>query len=99
MADWNGDGNADLFWRNEAIDPVTNQISNEIGIWLMDGKRIQDWFDLGSVRPEQGFTVGAIGDVDANGTTDILWRHTDGITKDRSRGFYDFSRSSGQTCL
>jgi FG-GAP-like repeat len=78
VADWNGDGKADLFWRNISIDPVTNQSSNEIAIWLMNGNKIQSCFSLGAVRPGQGFEISAIGDVDGNGTTDILWRHSDG---------------------
>jgi hypothetical protein len=77
-ADWNGDGKADLFWRNISINPVTNQASNEIEIWLMDDNKRQSSFSLGTIRPGQGFEIGAIGDLDANGTTDILWRHSDG---------------------
>lgn len=33
VADWNGDGKGDFFWRN--------QTSNEIIIWLMNGKQLQ----------------------------------------------------------
>lgn len=74
-ADWNGDGKADLFWRNISVNPITNQTSNEIGIWLMDDNKLQSAFSLGAIRPGQGFEIGAIGDLDANGTTDIIWRN------------------------
>lgn len=68
VADWNGDGKGDFFWRN--------QTSNEIIIWLMNGKQLQaPYFSLGALKGDQKWQIEGIGDVDANGTTDILWRH------------------------
>ena len=63
VADFDGDGNPDLVWRN-----LTTQ---ETAIWLMDGVTPTDYVDLGSI--EADWNVSGVADFDLNGHADILW--------------------------
>jgi uncharacterized repeat protein (TIGR03803 family) len=63
--DFNGDGNADIVWRNGQ--------SGENGIWLMNGYAIAGAAGIPSAPPP--WQIAGIGDFDGDGNSDILWRN------------------------
>jgi phospholipase/lecithinase/hemolysin len=65
--DFNGDGKADLLWRN------TN---GDTSIWLMNGTQITSAVDLGVIPAS--WSVAATGDFNGDGNGDILWRNGNG---------------------
>jgi len=71
--DFNGDGNADILWRDT---------SGEVAIWTMNGNAITSGADVTSggtaVRPDASWTIAGIGDFNGDGNRDILWRSTSG---------------------
>src|SRR5262249_17849682 len=67
--DFDGDGKADILWRN------TN---GQVAIWNMDGGvRIGESYP-GGQDPRQWWRIQAIGGFDGNRRADILWRGGDG---------------------
>src|SRR5204862_142467 len=66
-ADFNGDGRADILWRNSS--------TGENHVCLMNGTTITGG---GSVRtePDQNWKVAGGGDFNGDGTADILWRYS-----------------------
>jgi ELWxxDGT repeat protein len=73
ISDFNGDGNADILWRDT---------SGEVAAWLMNGTSITSGADLTSggvaVRPDASWSVAGTGDFNGDGNADILWRDTSG---------------------
>ncbi len=79
IGDFNGDNRRDVLWRNA---------SGEMVVWLMNGSTISnggttiagmDVTSSGiSVRPDASWSVAGIGDFNADGNSDILWRRSDG---------------------
>jgi hypothetical protein len=67
--DFNGDGNADILWRDS---------SGDLGVWLMSGAAIISSASLCNVPAT--WTVVGTGDFNADGMTDLLWRDTSGNT-------------------
>ena len=75
--DFDGDGVSDILWRDTATSTMR--------IWLMaNGTQVKDGGDLtiqdstGQAISRQGqWIVGATGDIDGDGSTDIVWRNTD----------------------
>jgi C1A family cysteine protease len=66
VGDFNGDGKADILWRNKSTGMVT--------MWLMNGTSVKSW----SVILGAGYTdwtVAGVGDFDGDGKADILWRN------------------------
>jgi hypothetical protein len=63
--DFNGDGNADLLWRNS---------NGDLAIWLMNGATVSQATDLGIVA--SAWSVAGTGDFNGDGDGDILWRNT-----------------------
>ena len=67
VGDFNGDGNADILWRNKSTGMVV--------MWLMNGKnKIGEVTILGAGNAD--WTVAGVGDFDGDGRSDILWRST-----------------------
>jgi VCBS repeat protein len=67
--DFNGDGMADLLWRNT---------DGDISIWLMNGTMVSSTPNLGTV--DNGWSIVGTGDFNGDGYGDILWRNGNGDT-------------------
>jgi hypothetical protein len=68
VADFNGDGYADILWQNST--------TGEVYVWLMNGTSIAIQGTPGTVSPSSGWVIAGVGDFNGNGTSDILWRNT-----------------------
>src|SRR5947207_7900983 len=66
IGDFDGDGTADILWRNLS--------TGENYIWLMNGLTIARPGSLNSLS-DQAWQVKGIGDFDGDGKADILWRN------------------------
>jgi hypothetical protein len=67
IADFDGDGRADILWRHA---------DSTIALWRMDGTA---YLGSGSIhRPGADWSVAGTGDFNGDGRADILFRHTDG---------------------
>jgi len=66
VGDFNGDGKADILWRNTT--------TGDVSIWLMNGGAIKGFGSLGSVPA--AWQIFGVGDFDGDGKSDILWRNT-----------------------
>src|SRR6266480_4161457 len=67
VGDFDGDGRADILWRNLA--------TGENYVWLMNGQTIASGGFLTQVGG-QAWQVKGIGDFDGDGKADILWRNS-----------------------
>jgi FG-GAP-like repeat len=69
IGDFNGDGKSDIIWRNA---------SGEVAQWQMNGSSIIGSGDLKAggvaVMPGASWSVAGVGDFDADGNADLLWR-------------------------
>jgi hypothetical protein len=65
--DLDGDGKADLVWR----DGNTGDVS----VWLMNGARIKALKDVASGVPLT-WQIAGVGDLDGDGKADLVWRDT-----------------------
>jgi len=68
FGDFNGDGKADVLWRNT--------ITGDLALWLMNGPTIASNNFLGNVST--AWTPVRVGDFDGDGKADILWRDSSG---------------------
>jgi hypothetical protein len=71
VADFNGDGKADLLWRHGVPGESATGASS---VWLMSGATLTKARNLGTVA-DLNWRVGGTGDFDADGKADIVWRH------------------------
>ncbi len=73
LSDFNGDGKADILWRNSDGTLVD---------WSMDRSNISSSTVLTSngaaVTPDASWTIAGLGDFNGDGRQDILWRSTSG---------------------
>jgi hypothetical protein len=67
IGDFNGDGRADLLWRNSSTGANY--------IYLMNGKNISGEGYLRTVA-DQNWKVAGVGDVDGDAKADIVWRNS-----------------------
>ena len=73
-SDFNGDGNADVLWRNST--------DGTLAVWAMNGMTITSSgvVNLGgaAVKPDASWSIIGTGDFDGDTRGDILWRNTAG---------------------
>ncbi len=68
--DFNGDGKADILWRNT---------SGEVSEWLSTaGTGFSSFTTPGLGVVPTSWTIEAVGDLNGDGLSDLLWRNTDG---------------------
>ncbi len=67
VGDFNGDGKADLLWRDTAGD---------VAMWLMNGPSVTATLGIGTVST--AWSIVGVGDFDGDGKADMLWRDTSG---------------------
>jgi VCBS repeat protein len=71
--DFNADGKTDVIWRSA---------SGEIVEWQMNGSAIAGSADLNAggraVRPDASWSIAGVGDFNADGKSDLLWRNSNG---------------------
>src|SRR2546425_8021 len=65
--DFDGDGKADILWRNTS--------TGDNFIYLMNGAMIKSSVYLNTVS-DQGWQVKGIGDFDGDGKADVFWRNS-----------------------
>jgi hypothetical protein len=69
VGDFNADGKSDILWRNTS--------TGENAIWLMNGfTRASSNYIPGVPAALPGWTIAGVGDFNADGKSDILWRNT-----------------------
>ena len=73
ISDFNGDGKADVLWRNA---------DGTLATWIMDGSKIISSatvrFGNGAIKPDASWSVAGVGDFDGDTRSDILWRNASG---------------------
>jgi hypothetical protein len=67
--DFNGDGKADIVWRDTAGDAA---------IWLMNGATISSAGGIGTAPTT--WSIGLVGDYNGDRMSDLLWRDSSGNT-------------------
>ena len=71
IGDFNGDGKADIAWRN--ADPSSADFGRNT-VWLMNGFARQSWGEIDRIS-DANWRIAGIGDYDGDGRSDIVWRN------------------------
>ena len=66
--DFDGDGKADLLWRNT--------VTGDVNVWFMDGTTIKAGSGTITAIPANVWQYAGTGDFDHDGVSDIVWRNT-----------------------
>src|SRR4029077_19325338 len=70
IGDFNGDGDADVLWRQSTPGTLVD--------WSMNGSAVEAdayvTYQGNAIVPDSSWSVVGIGDFNGNGDTDILWR-------------------------
>ena len=69
VGDLNGDGNADIVWRNVGPGPGTGALF----LWLMNGPNLIGYAYLDPIDTD--WQIQRVGDFNGDGSADILWRN------------------------
>jgi probable HAF family extracellular repeat protein len=73
VADFNGDAKTDLLWRN------TN---GALALWQMNGASLSSssavTYQGNTIAPDASWSVAGVGDFNADGSADLLWRQSGG---------------------
>lgn len=64
LADFNGDGKADILWRRD---------DGDIYLWTLDGTAVAGYQQVPDAGPE--WVIQGLGDLDADGKPDIVFRN------------------------
>jgi hypothetical protein len=67
--DFNGDGKADILWRND---------DGRVALWQMNGAAITSSSLTSTPSRDSSQTIAGIGDYNGDGKADILWRKDTG---------------------
>ncbi|NUB29858.1 hypothetical protein GAY30_34615, partial [Azospirillum brasilense] len=67
MGDFNGDGKADIVWRN--------QMTGQVSVSLMNGHTVTATTQL-AASVSSSLIIDQVSDLDGDGRADILWRNT-----------------------
>jgi hypothetical protein len=71
LGDFNGDGKADVLWRNmNAMSPDAGKLY----IWMMDGANVIAGTGYTASQADLGWRVDGVGDLNGDGKDDIVWR-------------------------
>jgi hypothetical protein len=70
LADANGDGTADIFWRNK--------VTGAVFCWYLDGTTQSGGGQVG-YNPGTSSDLVALADIDGDGTTDLIWRNGNSV--------------------
>jgi hypothetical protein len=71
--DFNGDGNADILWRNLK---ATASDAGKLFIWMMDGTSATSGTGYTAAQADLTWRVDGVGDLNGDGRSDIVWRKT-----------------------
>lgn len=74
VADFDGDGKADVLWRYDNAADASDVLNGALYEWKMDGTGVTS-SGLLSQQASGGWQVAGTGDFDGNGTADILFRY------------------------
>jgi hypothetical protein len=75
IGDFTGDGRADILWRN--ITPGVPDAGN-LYLWVMNGAQVVSGSGYTNSQADFSWRIETTGDLDANGTQDIIWRAVSG---------------------
>jgi hypothetical protein len=71
LGDFNGDGKADVLWRNMN---TTSPDAGKLYVWMMDGPNVIGGTGYTASQADLGWRVDGVGDLNGDGKDDIVWR-------------------------